>query len=58
MPFFDRWIFLQALKTSDEASNPVYVSVGQKISLETAVKLVISCSMKRVPEPIRQVSTN
>ena len=33
----------------------MYVSVGHKISLETAVKLVLECSHKRVPEPVRQV---
>ena len=46
---------LQAVRTSDEATNPVYVSVGHKISLETAVSLVLACSLKRVPEPVRQV---
>ena len=45
----------QAVRTSPDAINPVYVSVGHKISLETAVKLVLSCSIKRVPEPVRQV---
>lgn len=46
---------VQALRTSDDASNPVYVSVGHKVSLETATQLVIACSKKRVPEPVRQV---
>lgn len=43
--------------TSDdkEATNPVYVSVGHKIGLDTAVALVTKCSIYRVPEPIRQV---
>ena len=45
----------QAVRTSDDATNPVYVSVGHKISLESAVELVVACSIKRVPEPIRQV---
>ena len=43
------------MRTSAEATNPVYVSVGHKISLETAVQLVLVCSFKRVPEPVRQV---
>jgi deoxyinosine 3'endonuclease (endonuclease V) len=47
-------MLLQAVRTSAEATNPVYVSVGHKISLETAVKLVLACSLKRVPEPVRQ----
>ena len=46
---------MQALRTSDDASNPVYVSVGHKFSLETATQLVIACSRKRIPEPVRQV---
>ncbi|CAI8010605.1 Endonuclease V [Geodia barretti] len=43
-----------AVRTSAEATNPVYVSVGHKISLDTAVGLVLACSLKRVPEPVRQ----
>lgn len=43
---------------TDDAPNPVYVSVGHKISLDTAVKLAVACSRKRVPEPIRQASTH
>ena len=48
-------LITQAVRTSAEATNPVYVSVGHKISLETAVQLVLACSFKRVPEPVRQV---
>lgn len=44
----------RAVRTSDGATNPVYVSVGHKISLETAVRLVLACSLKRIPEPVRQ----
>jgi deoxyinosine 3'endonuclease (endonuclease V) len=46
-----------AVRTSEGAINPVYVSVGHKISLDTAIKLVVACSVKRVPEPVRQVHT-
>lgn len=36
-------------------AKPVYVSVGHKVSLETAIKIVLECSRKhRVPEPIRE----
>ncbi|XP_061536064.1 endonuclease V-like isoform X2 [Phycodurus eques] len=44
----------KALRSSDKSTKPVYVSVGHKISLDTAVKLTHSCSRFRVPEPIRQ----
>ncbi|KAJ1735145.1 hypothetical protein LPJ61_000708 [Coemansia biformis] len=35
------------------AVNPVFVSPGHRVSLRTAVALVRSCSLHRVPEPIR-----
>lgn len=35
-------------------AKPVYVSVGHKISLESAVRLVQRCQTTRIPEPIRQ----
>jgi deoxyribonuclease V len=36
-------------------AKPVYVSVGHKVSLETAIKIILECSRKhRVPEPIRE----
>ncbi|GLD61076.1 endonuclease V [Lates japonicus] len=41
------------LRSSDRSSKPVYVSVGHKISLDTAVRLTHSCCRYRVPEPIR-----
>ncbi|XP_044155000.1 endonuclease V [Bufo gargarizans] len=43
-----------ALKSSQKSVKPIYISVGHKISLETAVKLVHSCCKYRVPEPTRQ----
>ncbi|KAF1395555.1 hypothetical protein PFLUV_G00012740 [Perca fluviatilis] len=44
----------KALRSSDKSSKPVYVSVGHKISVDTAVHLTHSCCRYRVPEPIRQ----
>ncbi|KAG0000898.1 hypothetical protein BGZ80_008189 [Entomortierella chlamydospora] len=41
-------------KSEDGAQNPIFVSVGHKVSLETAVAIVRACSLHRVPEPIRQ----
>jgi deoxyribonuclease V len=37
-----------------QETKPIYVSVGHKVSLERAVRLVLDCTMKyRLPEPIR-----
>jgi deoxyinosine 3'endonuclease (endonuclease V) len=35
------------------AKNPIFVSVGHRVSLETALKIVKACAIRRVPEPIR-----
>jgi len=43
-----------ALRTMDDAPNPVFVSVGNDISLSSAVAIVRRCGRFRVPEPIRQ----
>ena len=44
-----------ALRTSDGAARPVFVSVGHRICLDTAVAVVMACSGTfRIPEPIRQ----
>ena len=44
-----------ALKSSKSAINPLIVSVGHRVSIETAVRLVNQCCKARVPEPIRHV---
>ena len=43
-----------ALKSCDSTQNPVFVSIGHRISLETAVLLTSRMCKHRVPEPIRQ----
>jgi len=43
-----------ALKTSSDCKNPVYVSIGHKVSLNTAITVVLKCCKYRVPEPVRQ----
>lgn len=44
-----------ALRASKGSTNPVFVSVGHMLSLNTAVRLVVKCcTTARVPEPIRQ----
>ena len=45
----------QALRSCDTASNPVFVSPGHLISMETAVWLVKLCCKYRIPEPVRLV---
>ncbi|NWW83401.1 ENDOV Endonuclease, partial [Climacteris rufus] len=45
------------LRSCSRSSKPLYVSVGHRVSLCTAVRLVGACSRFRVPEPIRQVGT-
>ncbi|NXX80132.1 ENDOV Endonuclease, partial [Urocolius indicus] len=39
----------------NNSSRPLYVSVGHRVCLQTAVRLVRSCCRYRIPEPIRQV---
>uniref|UniRef100_A0A0E0GWW0 Endonuclease V n=1 Tax=Oryza nivara TaxID=4536 RepID=A0A0E0GWW0_ORYNI len=36
-------------------SKPIYISVGHRISLDSAIGIVKFCSNYRIPEPIRQV---
>ena len=45
-------IYGVALKSSD-VENPLYVSIGHKISLETAIKIVKETCIYRIPEPLR-----
>ena len=43
-----------AVKRNLHARQPVYVSIGHKVSLETACDVVLKCCLYRIPEPIRQ----
>ena len=43
-----------ALRATEESVNPIIISIGHKISLESAVKIVAASCIYRVPEPIRQ----
>jgi len=40
------------IRTKDNA-NPVYVSPGHRVSLNTAIELVLKTSVYRIPEPTR-----
>lgn len=46
-------IYGVALKSSDKSTNPIYISIGHKISLESAVKIITQLCIYRIPEPIR-----
>lgn len=43
-----------AIRQSLQIRQPVYVSIGHKISLATACSIVQQCCKHRIPEPIRQ----
>ncbi|CAD5124222.1 DgyrCDS12517 [Dimorphilus gyrociliatus] len=43
-----------ALRSCDDAPNPIYVSQGHRISLETAKWVVMKCIKYRIPEPTRK----
>uniref|UniRef100_A0A8B9G3M2 Endonuclease V n=1 Tax=Amazona collaria TaxID=241587 RepID=A0A8B9G3M2_9PSIT len=43
------------LRSCSNSSKPLYISVGHRVCLGTAVRLVRSCCRYRIPEPIRQV---
>ncbi|KAM9997322.1 hypothetical protein ACTFIZ_010864 [Dictyostelium cf. discoideum] len=47
-------IWGSAILSNSNCKNPIYVSVGHRISLETALKVVKLTSPYRVPESIRQ----
>jgi deoxyinosine 3'endonuclease (endonuclease V) len=46
-------VWAAGLKSGKDSSDPLIVSVGHRISLDTALKIVDLCSSSRVPEPIR-----
>lgn len=47
-----------ALRSCDSTKNPVYVSPGNLVTMETAVTLVHRCCKHRVPEPVRLADIN
>ncbi|KAJ7524484.1 hypothetical protein O6H91_17G007300 [Diphasiastrum complanatum] len=40
-----------ALKSKDDCKKPVFVSIGHRISLDSAIDIVRACCMYRLPEP-------
>ncbi|ESP04802.1 hypothetical protein LOTGIDRAFT_109560, partial [Lottia gigantea] len=47
-----------ALRSLDSTTNPIYISSGHLVCLETAVLLVQACCKYRIPEPVRQADLN
>ncbi|KAI7881666.1 hypothetical protein K492DRAFT_206649 [Lichtheimia hyalospora FSU 10163] len=47
-------VYGAAVRTTDAAPNPVFVSQGHRVSLDTAIHIVMACSRYRIPEPIRR----
>ncbi|NXU35911.1 ENDOV Endonuclease, partial [Drymodes brunneopygia] len=45
---------VSALRSYNNSCKPLYISVGHRVSLGTAVRLVRACCRFRIPEPIRQ----
>ncbi|KAF8687268.1 hypothetical protein HU200_042944 [Digitaria exilis] len=43
-----------AMRSSPSSSKPVYISIGHRISLDSATAIVKLCCKYRVPEPTRQ----
>ncbi|VDO04870.1 unnamed protein product, partial [Rodentolepis nana] len=39
---------------NSNSKNPVFVSPGHMVTLETAIEITLRCSIHRVPEPTRQ----
>ncbi len=53
-PLVDRGEVVGAVVRTREGARPLFVSVGHRIDLETAVRLVLACTAgRRLPEPTR-----
>lgn len=43
-----------ALRATSESKNPIIISIGHRIDLKTAIKVVKACITKyKIPEPVR-----
>jgi endonuclease V len=46
-------VYGAALKSCQGSINPIFVTIGHMISLDTAIRLTMKASKYRIPEPIR-----
>jgi deoxyribonuclease V len=54
-PLIDREELVGAALRTQDGVNPVFVSVGHRINLESAIEVVLRCTTDyRIPEPTRQ----
>ena len=42
-----------AVVTTKQGTKPIYVSIGHMVTLETALTIVMHCSITKIPEPLR-----
>lgn len=47
------FLYGKAFRSTDTTSNPIFISIGHKVNLQTCVDIVNICSNYRVPEPVR-----
>ncbi|KAI8333870.1 endonuclease V [Chlamydoabsidia padenii] len=47
-------IYGAAVRTTDSAPNPIFISQGHRISLAAAIRITLACCRFRIPEPIRR----
>jgi deoxyinosine 3'endonuclease (endonuclease V) len=45
-------VWTAVFQATDDSTNPIFISVGHKISIETSVKVMNLCCQFRVPEPV------
>lgn len=44
----------RCVRTGQRAPTPVYISVGHRVTLESATQISLQCSKYRIPEPVRR----
>ncbi|CAO3582493.1 unnamed protein product [Absidia cylindrospora] len=47
-------VYGAAVRTTDAAPNPIFISQGHRISLDSAISITLASCHYRIPEPIRR----